>query len=302
MPNRWVLELAESPAVRRFVVGNPLTRALVERFVAGETIESGMEAAERLNRSGMKTLLGYLGEHVSEEKESDDAAAIYIDTLDQIQRKTPGSHITVKLTQLGLDLSIEDCLQRMEKICAKAAEVGSAVAIDMESHEHTDRTIEVYKALSSSHANLILCLQAYLKRTSSDVAGLLPLNPAIRLCKGAYNEPSDIAYDRAATGPAFMSIMRELLPATSYTAVATHDHKIILETLRLSRELDVPPERFEFQMLYGIRRDLQRLLADTGLGIRVFVAFGESWYPYLMRRLAERPANLRLFAEALLRG
>jgi proline dehydrogenase len=128
------------------------------------------------------------------------------------------------------------------------------------------------------------------------------MNPAIRLCKGAYNEPNDVALDRKATGPAFMSMLRQLLPVSSYTAVATHDHQIIRDTLRLSRELNVPPERYEFQMLYGIRRDLQKLLADSGLGIRVFVGFGESWYPYLMRRLAERPANLRLFLEALFRG
>jgi proline dehydrogenase len=302
MPNRLVLELAESAAVKRLVVGNPLTRGLVDRFVAGETIESGIEAAERLNRGGMRTLLGYLGEHVSQEKEADDAAAIYVQILDEVARRTPGSHITVKLTQLGLDLSMDDCLQRMEKICAKAAEVGSTVAIDMESHEHTDRTIDAYKALRNSHTNLVLCLQAYLKRTPSDVAALLPLNPAIRLCKGAYNEPSDIALDRKATGPAFMSILSDLLSASSYTAVATHDHEIIRDTLRLSRELDVAPDRYEFQMLYGIRRDLQKSLAGLGLGTRVFVAFGESWYPYLMRRLAERPANLRLFLEALLRG
>jgi proline dehydrogenase len=302
MPNRLLLELAESPTVKRLVAGNRLTRALVERFVAGETIEEGIVAAKKMNRAGLSILLGYLGEHVTEEKEADHAAATYLDTLDHIARRAEGSHITVKLTQLGLDLSMAGCLARMEKICAKAAEVGSTVAIDMESHEYTDRTIEAYQTLRRSHGSLVLCLQSYLRRTEADVASLLPSHPSIRLCKGAYNEPGDIAHDRRGATQAYVRILEQLLPASSFTAVATHDDELIRRTLQLSRELDVPPERYEFQMLYGIRRDLQKVLAETGLGVRVYVGFGESWYPYLMRRLAERPANLRLFLEALVRG
>jgi proline dehydrogenase len=302
MPNRLILELAESPRIRRFIETNPMTRALVDRFVAGETVKEGVDAAERMNRSGFKILLGYLGEHVNDEREADNAAITYLDTLDEISRRTPGTNITVKLTQLGLDLSIEGCVERMEKICAKAAEVGTTVAIDMESHEYTDRTIEIYKALRSSHSSLVLCLQAYLRRTEADLESLLPLNPAIRLCKGAYNEPSEFALDRRRATDAYLRLLEQLLPATEYTAIATHDDEVIRKALRLSRELGVPPHRYEFQMLYGIRRDLQKVLAVTGIGVRVFVGFGESWYPYLMRRLAERPANLRLFLEALVRG
>lgn len=302
MPNRLILELAESPRVRRFIETNSLTRALVERFVAGETIQHGVDVAERMNRNGYKILLGYLGEHVKDEREADHATNTYLETLDEISRRTPGTHITVKLTQLGLDLSSEGCLQRMEKICAKAAEVGTTVAIDMESHEYIDRTIDIYKTLRSSHSGLVLCLQAYLRRTEDDVNALLPLNPAIRLCKGAYNEPGNIALDRRAATDAYMRLLEQLLPASEYTAIATHDDEVIRNALRLSRELGVPPDRYEFQMLYGIRRDLQKALVETGIGARVFVGFGESWYPYLMRRLAERPANLRLFLEALIRG
>lgn len=302
MPNRLILELAESPQVRRFIETNVLSRALADRFVPGETIREGVDAAERMNRSGFKILLGYLGEHVEDEREADDAANTYVDTLEEISRRTPGTHITIKLTQLGLDLSTEGCLERAEKICAKAAEVGTTVAIDMESHEYTDRTIDIYKKLRGSHSRIVLCLQAYLRRTEADIESLLPLNPAIRLCKGAYNESSDIALDRKAATDAYLRLLEQLLPALEYTEIATHDDGIIRRALQLSRELDVPPNRYEFQMLYGIRRDLQKVLADSGIGVRVFVGFGESWYPYLMRRLAERPANLRLFLEALIRG
>lgn len=302
MPNRLLLALTERSSIRKLITNRAAIRPVIRRFVAGETIDDGIEAGVRLRNDGIESILDYLGENVTDERQADQAAQLYIEILDRLSRRSPTSHISVKLTQLGLDLSMDQAIERMEKICAKAAEVNTTVAIDMESHEYTDRTIESYRTLRKSFSNLVLCLQAYLRRTEEDVAGLLPIDPSIRLCKGAYNEPKEIGLSRRETREAFVRTLEQLMTNCSYTAVATHDDVLVEETLRISRERRVPPSAYEFQMLYGVRRDLQRLLADQDYAVRVYIPFGDEWYAYLMRRLAERPANLRLFLEALLRG
>lgn len=302
MPNRLLLALTERSSIRKLITNRAAIRPVIRRFVAGETIDDGIDAGIRLKTEGIESILDYLGENVTDERQADQAAQLYIEILDRLSRRSPTSHISVKLTQLGLDLSMDHAIERMEKICAKAAEVNTTVAIDMESHEYTDRTIESYRTLRKSFSNLVLCLQAYLRRTEEDVAGLLPIDPSIRLCKGAYNEPKEIGLSRRETREAFVRTLEQLMTNCSYTAVATHDDVLVEETLRISRERRVPPSAYEFQMLYGVRRDLQRLLADQDYAVRVYIPFGDEWYAYLMRRLAERPANLRLFLEALLRG
>lgn len=302
MPNRLLLALAERSSIRKLITNQAAVLPVVRRFVAGETIDDGIDAGVRLKTEGIEANLDYLGENVTDERQADQAAQLYIEILDRLSRRSPTSHISVKLTQLGLDLSVDQSIERMEKICAKAAEVNTTVAIDMESHEYTDRTIDTYRALRQTFSNLVLCLQAYLKRTESDITKLLPIDPAIRLCKGAYNEPKELLLTRRQTREAFVRILEQLMPNCSYTAVATHDDVLVEETLRISRERRVPPGTYEFQMLYGVRRDLQRLLADQDFTVRVYIPFGDQWYAYLMRRLAERPANLRLFVEALVRG
>lgn len=302
MPNRLLLALAERSSIRKLITNRAAMRAVAGRFVAGETIDDGIEASVRLKTEGIEANLDYLGENVNDERQADHAAQLYIEILDRLSRRSPTSHISVKLTQLGLDMSVDRSIERMEKICAKAAEVNTTVAIDMESHEYTDRTIESYRALRKSFSNLVLCLQAYLRRTEEDVAGLLPIDPSIRLCKGAYNEPKQMVLNRQETRESFVRILEQLMTNCSYTTVATHDDVLVQETLRISRERRVPPGAYEFQMLYGVRRDLQRLLADQNFAVRIYIPFGDEWYAYLMRRLAERPANLRLFLEALIRG
>jgi proline dehydrogenase len=302
MPNGLLLRLAAHDQVRRLVTGASLTRRVVERFVAGETLADGMAAATRLNEDGMGAILDYLGENVATEAQADQAAAAYLASLAAIGRRGVDAHVSVKLTQLGLDLSFDAALFRLREICAAATTARTRVAIDMEGHEYTDRTIEAYRIVKEAFDHPVLALQAYLKRTEADVEALAPLRPAIRLVKGAYNEPKDIAYGPWKTRDAFRRLLKPLLEHNPYTGVGTHDELMIKEAIRIAHRKDIPTDRFEFQMLYGVRRDLQERLKVEGYGVRVYVPFGEAWYPYLMRRMAERPANLRLFLEALARG
>jgi proline dehydrogenase len=302
MPNRLLLRLAALDGVRRLVTSASLTRPVVQRFVAGETLADGMAAATRLNDAGMGAILDYLGENVATEAQADQAATAYLDSLAAIGRSGIDAHVSVKLTQLGLDLSFDAALARLRQICTAAATARTRVAIDMENHTYSDRTIEAYRIVRTEFDHPVLALQAYLKRTEADVEGLADVAPAIRLVKGAYDEPKDIAYGPWKTRDAFRRLLRPLLEHNPYTGVATHDELMIKEAIRLARRKDIPFDRFEFQMLYGVRRDLQVRLTAEGYGVRVYVPFGDAWYAYLMRRMAERPANLRLFAEAVLRG
>lgn len=302
MPNRVLLGIAKRPSVRRFVTGRKFARAVVERFVAGESIDDAVAAARGLAKSGCSAILDYLGENVANDDQCDDSANAYLRILQRLASEALDCHISVKLTQVGLDLSFDDTLERMEKICAKAAESGTTVAIDMESHLYTDRAIEMYRRLRIAQDNVVLCLQAYLVRTPADVEELLPIDPKIRLCKGAYNEPTEIVLDKTGTRKTFLEILERLLASSTYTAVATHDDVLIEETKRITERVGIGKERFEFQMLFGVRRSLQRRLADDGFAVRIYTPFGDQWYPYLSRRIAERPANLRFFLEALARG
>jgi proline dehydrogenase len=302
MPNRLLLRLAAQEGVRRLVTTTSLTRPVVERFVAGERLEDGLAAAAELNARGIGAILDYLGENVATDEQADAATRAYLASLEAIAARKTDAHVSVKLTQLGLDRSFEATLDRLRQIGRVAAVVGTRVAIDMEAHPYTDRTIEAYRLLRGELDVFVLCLQAYLKRTEADAAALAPLAPSIRLVKGAYDEPDEIAHGRWATTAAFRRILGILLPVSPVTAVGTHDELLVKETIRQARRRRLGPDRFEFQMLYGVRRDLQASLVEQGYRVRVYIPFGEQWYPYLMRRLAERPANLRLFVEAVVRG
>ena len=329
MPNRLLLTAAELPFVRRLIVANSLTRPVVERFVAGETLDDGIRVAKVLAAKGTLAILDYLGEKVATDEQADAAATLYLDALHRIASERSGSepgpapagaagrqagddhlsvargldvHVAVKLSQLGLDRSLEATLGRVERLAEAAEQAGSKVAIDMESHDYTDRTIEVYRNLRSGYANVVLCLQAYLRRTEADVAGLLPLGPSLRICKGAYREPRDLVFDAEGTRRSFVSLLEATLGECPHVAVATHDEDLVEQALAIVSRRALPADRFEFQMLYGVRRELQVRLAEQAYRVRAYIPFGDQWYPYLMRRLAERPANLRLFVEALLRG
>lgn len=301
MPNRLLLAAAERPGIRDFITKRRMTRAVADRFVAGERLEDAIEATRILNGRGIGGILDYLGENVTSAAQADAAMGAYLDSLEAIAKHGVDAHISVKLTQLGLDIDIGQALERMEKICARAGEISTTVAIDMESHEYTDRTIETFLSLRSLHPNVVICLQAYLRRTEADVARLLPVDPAVRLCKGAYNEPREIVLGARATRRNYINLLASLVTGASYTAIATHDGRLIEAARRICHEKKVPAQQFEFQMLYGVRRDLQDALVAQGYRCRVYIPFGDQWYPYLTRRLAERPANLRLFVEALIR-
>jgi proline dehydrogenase len=302
MPNRLLLTAAELPFVRRLIVANSLTRSVVERFVAGETLDDGIQAAKALADQGTLAMLDYLGEMVGTGEQADAAAALYLDALRRIGDEGLDVHVAVKLSQLGIDLSEEATAVRAERLAAAAAVAGSKLAIDMESHGYTDPTISVYRGLRQAHANVVLCLQAYLRRTAADVTALLPLAPSLRICKGAYREPKELVFDPEGTRRSYVSLLETTLGVCPYVAVATHDEGLVNEALRIVSGLGLASDRFEFQMLYGVRRELQARLVEQGWRVRAYVPFGDQWYPYLMRRLAERPANLRLFVEALLRG
>lgn len=302
MPNRLLLLASRREGIRRFITSHEFTRRVADRFVAGEGLEDAMAAVRDLESKGILSILDYLGENIRNEMSADAAAGSYLESLDRISQTGTSAHVSVKPTQLGLDLGMEGCAARLQKICARASEVGTVVAIDMESHEYTDRTIDLYRKLRVAHDNVVLCLQAYLRRTEGDVDSLLAIDPAIRLCKGAYDEPREIAFDREGTRRNYKKILQKLIDSTSYTAIASHDDLLLSDARRWMVRNDYPNDRVEFQMLYGIRRDLQEALTAQGYKVRVYIPFGDQWYPYLTRRLAERPANLRFFLEALIRG
>ena len=305
MPNHLLLQIAGNEHLRELISSSPATRPVVERFIAGDTLEDAVRVAGELKAQGIGAIFDYLGENVATERQADVAMDAYIAGLQRITARRLDAHVSVKLTQLGLDLSFESAVGRLRKI-VEAAGTGRApggkVAIDMESHRYTDRTIEAYRALRPATDRLVLCLQAYLRRTEADAASLVPLEPSVRLCKGAYDEPKEIALGHWATMGSYRRCLALLLPASPWTAVATHDELCVKEAIRIARRRRLTADRFEFEMLYGVRRDLQAALVEQGYGVRVYVPFGTQWYPYLMRRMAERPANLRLFVESVLRG
>lgn len=299
MPNRLLLSLSRSKSLERAIKKMPIASEVAYRFVAGDDLPDAIDATRKLGTSGITGILDYLGENVDSELGADHAAGEYIKALDAIEAASVDSHISVKLTQLGLDLSQAGATERMDKICSRAQEVDTVVAIDMEASNYTGATVETYTDLRSRFPNVVLCLQAYLKRTADDIASMASIAPKIRLCKGAYDEPRDIAFSRKETDANFVSLLHKMLPAIPYTAIATHDHRIIGKAAEIIRREGIPRDAYEFQMLYGVRRDLQETLVDAGHQVRIYIPYGSEWYPYLMRRIAERPANMRFFFRAV---
>ena len=295
-----LLRLADRPAIHKFMLESPAVRALARRFVAGETIEDALCAAQAVQEAGFSTSLDYLGEHVTAEAA---ARSVYLRLLDEIQARGLNANVSVKLTQLGLGLSTERCRERVSAVVEQAADYSNFVRVDMESSAYTERTLELVRPLRRRFDNVGAVVQAYLYRSEQDVEQLLAEGIRIRLCKGAYNEPPELAYLRKSDLDSnFLRLARRLLSSGLYHAIATHDSRMIGATLEYSRTQGIAPEAFEFQMLYGIRRDLQQRLRRDGYRMRVYIPFGRQWFPYLTRRLAERPANLVFFLRNLFRG
>lgn len=308
MLRQSILFLSDSPTAKKVVTGAPLARRMAERFVAGETLEAAIQAARDCNQAGLSASLDFLGESVSNRQEAVAATEMAIRTVESIVEHGIEGNVSIKPTQMGLDIDEGFCRENVERLLARAREVGDGegeifVRLDMESSEYVERTVRLTESLwSHGFRNVGTVLQSYMRRTPDDIRRLTALESRIRLVKGAYKEPPAVAYqDKADVDARFVEEMRELLENGTYPAIATHDEAMINATRRWAFERGVPKESFEFQMLYGVRRDLQQRLREEGYNVRVYIPFGDSWYPYLMRRMAERPANLFFIANNVLK-
>ena len=296
--------LSEQPQIFSFVRRNGLARRFASRFVAGETVESAVTAVRDLNGAGLSASLDLLGESVARADEARHARDTYLQLLDRIHAMSLNANVSVKLTQMGLDIDESLCLANMRAIIAKAKEHGSFVRIDMEQSSYTARTLQLFTdVLYPEFGNAIgVVLQSYLRRTSADVDLLIGLGVRVRLCKGAYKEPDAVAFpDKREADANFVSCMERLMEHGNYSGIATHDAAIIERAHRFAKQKSLPAARYEFQMLYGVRRDLHHQLRRDGYNMRVYVPFGTHWYPYLMRRLAERPANVAFIVANVLK-
>jgi proline dehydrogenase len=296
-----IVWLTERPWMRRLVTNHPIGRTVAHRFVAGETLDEGAKVAGDLNDRGLGAMLDLLGENVTNEEQARTAAAGYAAALRRIEATAlPDTNISVKLTQLGLDVSMDLCVENLERVLRAAN--GTLVMIDMEAFEYVDRTLDVYEKLRAAHPNVGVCLQAYLHRTLDDARRIGGPGAIIRLAKGAYLEPPEVAIsERREVGRAYARLGATLLASGATLHIATHDPQMIAGAKRFIAGRGIPRERYEYQMLYGIRRDLQEGLHREGFPVRVYVPYGSEWYPYLTRRLAERPANVWFFLSNLLR-
>ena len=302
MVRTTLLKLSESKAFARWVTSNQTTRKMAHRFVAGETLEEALAAARACNDQGMMVSLDYLGENVASTADAQRARDAYLEVYDRIAAEKLNANVSCKLTQLGLDMSAEFCEGQVLSIVERAAAYGNFLRADMEGSLYTARTIDVVKRVRSQNAAIGTVIQAYLYRSEQDVQDLLAYKCRIRLCKGAYKEPREIAFPKKRDVDAnYVKLMRMLLPSGSYHGIATHDTKMIGATIRCAAEKKVSKNDFEFQMLYGVRTDLQRQLVRDGYRVRIYIPYGQDWFAYFMRRLAERPANLGFFARNFFR-
>lgn len=290
-----LLYLSNQPRVFRFVRNNRIAKFFARRFVAGETLGDALAAVRVLNAKGISASLDELGESVSNESEARRTRDTYLRILDEIAAAKLNANVSVKLTALGLDISEELCVTLMQDLLERARLHGTFVRIDMEGSAHTALTLRLFEErfYPSYRDHVGIVLQSYLYRTAADVERAIELKCRVRLCKGAYKEPASVAYpDKRQVDESYVRSMHALMQNGNYPGIATHDRRIINEARRYAQEQRISPDRFEFQMLYGVRRDLQDQLVREGYRMRVYVPFGTQWYPYLMRRLAERPANV----------
>jgi proline dehydrogenase len=289
------LYLSRQPQVFKFVRRNRLARAFARRFVAGETAEEAIAAVAELNKKGITASLDLLGESVHNEAEARAAGKAYVDLLQLIAARKADANVSLKLTQMGFDLSEDLCVTIVQEILAVAESQHSFVRLDMESSAYTQRTLDLFerRLYPNFRENVGIVLQSMMRRTYDDVERAIQTQARVRLCKGAYLEPASVAFpDKPDVDANYAKCLKALLEGGHYPGIATHDEKLIQETTRFAKERSIAPDRFEFQMLYGVRRDLQEQLVRDGWRVRVYVPFGTQWYPYLMRRLAERPANV----------
>jgi proline dehydrogenase len=285
----------------RLAMGTPLVRRMPYRFVAGTTLDEAVEAVRRLNADGASATLDVLGESVDDRASADRAAAQYVAAIERIAVDRLDANVSIKLTQMGLDLGVDECLAVLAPVARAGSAHGVFVRIDMEGSAYTDRTLEVVDRLRADGCDVGPVIQAYLHRSPADVERLAADRVRTRICKGAYAEPPEVALqERDAIGDAFVALCARLLEADAYPGVATHDPDMIGRVVETVRERGIPADRYEFQLLYGVRRDLQRQVLADGHRVRIYVPFGIEWWPYFMRRLAERPANVWFVLRSLI--
>jgi proline dehydrogenase len=288
-----LLYLSQNERMHEFVVHNKLARKVSHRFVAGETLEAAIEATRELNKKNMQVALNYLGENVFDASTAQAATQDYISAIERIKQTGVNANISVKLTALGLDISEELCEQNLHTILSRAQQYSIFVCIDMEGSAYTEQTINITLRAHQQFEHVGTVLQSYLFRTRKDLERLITHGVRIRLVKGAYKEPPSIAYQqKKEVDRNYVHLMPLLLAQGNFPAIATHDEEMVKAACKCARDRGISKDAFEFQMLYGVRRDLQELLVNRGYNMRIYVPYGSHWYPYLMRRLAERPANL----------
>ncbi|HEU4522156.1 MAG TPA: proline dehydrogenase family protein [Thermoanaerobaculia bacterium] len=299
------IALSESRALRGVAERSRIGRRLSGRFVAGMTVEQALEATAATNGRGMSVSVDNLGENVTNIEEARESEHLYHELIDQIVGRKLDANVSLKLTHMGLDVDESVSRTIVNELVAHAARNDNFVRIDMEGSPYTQKTLDIVRELhrqpgNAGHVGAVI--QAYLRRSMADVESLCAEGIRIRLCKGAYKEPAEIAYQAKSEVDAnFVELMKVLLKSGTYHGIATHDPKMIDATIAFARAENLRPDSFEFQMLYGVRRDLQEQLVRDGWRMRVYIPFGTEWYPYLMRRLAERPANVLFIAKNLLR-
>jgi len=297
-----LLYLSERETFKQILTGHALGRRLAARFIAGEDLEDALRAVRQLNSEGFAVTLDCLGESVHEAAAAEEACQVYLGLLDRLAAEKLNSHVSIKLTQLGLAIDEKLACRNLAAICERAAQHHNFARVDMEGSAFTDATLRVFRAVNAPREVLGIAIQAYLYRTEKDIDDLLQCGARVRLVKGAYKEPPEIAFPRKADVDLnFRKLTEKLLTSGVYHAIATHDDRLIRVAQEFASDREVARDGFEFQLLYGIRRQLQRDLLSQGWRVRVYVPYGRQWYSYFMRRLAERPANLLFLLRNLLR-
>lgn len=272
-------------------------KAAVRRFMPGESVEDAFRAAHDFARGGLGTVFTELGERVTNAAESDVVRDHYLSVLDRIQSENVPTHVSVKLTHLGMEIDRDSCIARVSELAKRAQDIGSYFWIDMEESNYVDATLDIYRAVRAKYEKVGLCLQAYLRRTPADVENLLKIRPSIRLVKGAYREPPEVAYPKKKdTDAAFFDLSLQLMQGGAFTVIGTHDTGLIARIRERA-----PNNDYEIHMLYGIQADAQRALAASGAKVRVLISYGTHWYPWYVRRLAERPANVWFVVKNMLK-
>jgi len=297
-----LLSLSENRTLTGLIARIGLFSRLARRFVAGETLPEAVEKIRALNERGIRATIDHLGENVRDERGAEEATVACLEILEAIRTERLRANISVKLTQLGLDIDLELCRRNLLRITGCARDQGTFVRIDMESSEYTDRTLDLFRSAFQAHGNVGIVIQAYLCRSGKDIEAINAMGARVRLCKGAYREPKTVAFPAKRDVDAnYVRLAEALFQSGTYPAIATHDERMIGAARRLADEAGRTQKDFEFQMLYGIRRDLQARLVQEGYTMRVYTAYGKMWAPYFMRRIAERPANALFLLRNLLR-